>query len=444
MNNPWTTELWRLGALLAFTLLIGSFFHATTLFLAITLMGYLAWHLYHLRQLYKWLNKKGKFAPPEGRGVWRDIFDQLYRLQKRNRARKKKLARYLNRFQESTAAMPDATVVLDAHWQIEWINAAARELLGLKQQKDAGQHITNLIRHPAFKNYIDKGNFRQPLEITSPTNEAIHLSIRVVPYAQKQRLLIARDITRLIKLEQVRRDFVANISHELRTPLTVLNGYLETMADDHDPALAEWKPTLNLMHQQTGRMKSIVNDLLVLSRLETTPPAKSSAEIVVPGMLASIREDALGLSADKQHQIILEVDQNLWLKGISNEIHSAFSNLVFNAVRYTPAQGEITIRWYRDEQGAHFEVQDSGIGIPPHNIPRLTERFYRVDVGRSREVGGTGLGLAIVKHVLQRHQGELRIKSIVNKGSTFICDFPSSRIIVKDEKEPLRIEQASG
>ena len=434
MNNPWTTELWRLGALASFSLLFGSLFQAGTLFLVIALALYISWHLYYIYQLHKWLNNKSKLHPPEGKGVWRDIFDQLYRLQKRNRSRKKKLTRFLSRFQESTAAMPDATVVLDSEWQIQWINSAARELLGLKQQKDAGQYITNLIRHPTFQSYIHKGSFRQPLEIHSPTNEAVYLSIRIVPYGQKQRLLIARDITRLIQLEQMRRDFVANISHELRTPLTVINGYLETMVDENDDGLSDWQHSLNLMHQQTSRMKSIVNDLLMLSRLETNPPSNSKSEVLVPGMLASIREDAEALSGDKNHEITLEVDENLWLRGINNELHSAFSNLIFNAVRYTPEGGKITARWYQDDQGAHFEVQDSGIGIPPQNIPRLTERFYRVDVGRSRDVGGTGLGLAIVKHVLQRHQAELRIKSIVNKGSTFTCDFPASRIISKEKQ----------
>ncbi len=434
MNNAWTTELWRAGVLVALALLVGSLFDMALAALAVALAAYLGWHLYNLRRLYRWLTSRGKSNPPDSRGLWRAIFDHLYTLQKRNRDQKKKLARFLSRFNESTAAMPDATVVLDAHWQIEWINSAARELLGLKPHKDAGQHITNLIRHPDFKRYIDKGAFRQPLEITSPVNEALHLSIRIIPYGQKQHLLIARDVSQIVRLEQVRRDFVANISHELRTPLTVLNGYLETMVDADDPALDHWRHSLELMHQQTSRMKSIVSDLLTLSRLETTPPSGSGNVVPVPGMLASIREDALALGGDKGHEITLEADPELWLRGVDSELHSAFSNLVFNAVRYTPAGGSIAIRWYRDERGAHFEVKDTGIGIPPQNIPRLTERFYRVDVGRSREEGGTGLGLAIVKHVLQRHQAEFRIKSVVNKGSTFICDFPANRIVIKSEQ----------
>ncbi len=427
MNNPWTTELWRLVALIAFSLLVGSLVQATTLVLLIALSLYLFWHLYHLRQLHNWLSARGRFSPPTGHGIWREIFDQLYHLQRRNRNRKKKLARFLNRFQESTAAMPDATAVLDEQWQIQWINSAARELLGLRPKKDVGQHITNLLRQPAFKHYIEQEKFEQPLELHSPTDDSIHLSIHIIPYGKKQRLLVARDITRLTQLEQIRRDFVANISHELRTPLTVLNGYLETMQDDHDPALAQWQPSLNQMHQQTGRMKSIVDDLLMLSRLETSGPNHGGEEVFVPAMLATIREDAIALSGEKRQTITLDADPQLLLKGVDSELHSAFSNLVFNAVRYTPPGGQIDIHWYRDKHGAHFEVTDNGIGIAPQNIPRLTERFYRVDAGRSRDVGGTGLGLAIVKHVLQRHQAAFRVKSIVNKGSTFSCDFPPSR-----------------
>ncbi len=429
MNNPWTTELWRLAALITIALLSGSAVQASALFLAIALAIYLFWHLYQLRRLHDWLNTKGRFQPPTSRGVWGDIFDRLYRLQKSNRNRKKKLARFLNRFQESTAAMPDATVVLDEQWQIQWINSAARELLRLRPKRDVGQQITNLLRHPAFKRYIEQERFKQPLELHSPASDAVQLSIRIIPYGKKQRLLVARDITRLNQLEQMRRDFVANISHELRTPLTVLNGYLEAMQDDDDPALKPWRPSLDQMHQQTDRMKSIVNDLLMLSRLETSAPNGSSKTVFVAAMLATIREDALALSGDKNHTIRLDADPQLQLKGIDSELHSAFSNLVFNAVHYTPEGGQIDIRWYRDKRGGHFEVNDSGIGIPPQNIPRLTERFYRVDAGRSRDAGGTGLGLAIVKHVLQRHQATLRIKSAVNRGSTFICDFPPSRII---------------
>ncbi len=447
MKNPWTTELWRVIGIAAISLIIGGLFGQAVLLLLIAVIGYLSWHLYHVYQLYRWITHTGRFQPPEGSGVWREIFDQLYRLQKRNRARKKKLTKFLNRFQESTAAMPDGTVVLDKEWQIEWMNSAAHKMLRLNPQKDIGQHVVNLIRHPAFQAYIQQGNFRKALEMTQPGDENKHLSVRIVPYGQNQRLLVARDVTLIKQLEQIRRDFIANISHELRTPLTVLNGYLETMIDDtdHNSGLHEWKPSLKLMHQQTSRMSNIVNDLLMLSRLETTPPLSGGNEVSVPAMLTTIRDDAIALSGDRNHDIQLEIDHGIWLNGINNELHSSFSNLVFNAVRYTPNEGKIIVRWYKDDAGAHFEVQDSGIGIPPQHIPRLTERFYRVDIGRSRDVGGTGLGLAIVKHVLQRHNAELRIKSTVNKGSTFTCDFPTKRVILsplQNHKENKQILQS--
>ena len=411
---------------------MGLMFGEVRLWLLLTLSLYLVYHMYYLRRLLTWLDARGNTYPPVGRGIWVEIYDQLRRLQKRNAARKKKLAGYLSRFQESTAAMPDATVVLDEHWQIEWINAAAQSLLGLNPQQDIAQHIANLIRNPAFKDYLDREDFSQPLEIPSPKDDEQYLSIRIVRYGNDRRLFVARDITRIIRLEKMRRDFVGNISHELRTPLTVLNGYLETIVDDPDEALDEWRRSLKLMHQQARRMSNIVNDLLMLSRLEIDNAPTDTSEVSAPAMLATIREDAVALSGDQQHDIRLEADEDVWLIGASNELHSAFSNITFNAVRYTPANGRITIRWYlRDNGAARLEVEDTGIGIPPQHIARLTERFYRVDVGRSREVGGTGLGLAIVKHILQRHQATLRIESTVNKGSTFICEFAPERVVMR-------------
>ena len=432
MNKRWANEIWRLGAALAVATIAGLVVDQLLPLLLFTLVLYLLFHVYYLNRLLNWLEARGKTYPPVGRGIWVEIFDQLRRLQKRNQARKKKLTGYLNRFQESTAAMPDATVVLDEQWQIEWINAAAQELLGLNPQQDIAQHIANLIRNPVFKDYLDREDFSQPLEINSPKNEEQYVSIRIIRYSNDRRLFIARDITRIIRLEQMRRDFVGNVSHELRTPLTVLNGYLETIVDDPDDALDEWRHSLKLMHQQAKRMSNIVNDLLMLSRLETEDAPADSSEVSVPAMLATIREDAIALSGDNQHDIRLETDPDVWLVGAGNELHSALSNITFNAVRYTPAKGRITLRWYVCNTGtARLEVEDTGIGIPPQHISRLTERFYRVDVGRSREVGGTGLGLAIVKYVLQRHKGTLRIESTVNKGSTFICEFAADRVVMR-------------
>lgn len=431
MADFWSEEIWRGVGILAIALLIGALFDRIPLCLFLATAGYLIWHLRNIDRLARWLLSPGQFQPPRGRGVWSDIFDELYRQQKRNREKNRKLKSYLLRYQESTAAMPDATVVLDQLGQIEWLNAPAQELLGLDPHKDLGQYITNLVRNPAFKDYYDKGAYDQPLEMPAPVDSQRIITLRVVPYGRNQRLVIAREITRIRRLEQMRREFIANISHELRTPLTVLKGYLETINDTDAPELERLRPTLQQMQQQTERMTNIVEDLLTLSRLEQENTVNHSEPVPVPTLLAAIHDDAVTLSGNKHHVFELDIDERLWLDGVTKELHSAFSNLVINAVRYTPAGGHIRIRWFRDAEGAHLQVSDTGIGILPQHIPRLTERFYRVDVGRSRDIGGTGLGLAIVNHILIRHQAKLHIESQVDVGSTFSCDFPPERIIVK-------------
>ncbi len=438
--SPLSKEIWRLTGLLGLALVIGFIIGQLLACLLIALALYLGWHIHNINRLARWLSKPGKFHPPEGQGIWAEIFDRIYHLQQKNRERKKKLAKYITRFKESTAAMPDATVVLNRYDQIEWVNKAAQEILGLQPAKDIGQHLSNLIRHPSFILYLNRKDYETPLEIPAPVDEQQQLSVRIIPYGQNQRLLIARDITRIKRLEQMRRDFVSNISHELRTPLTVIHGYLESMQDETDGALTEWHDTIEMMMRQSARMQNIVNDLLMLSRLENEELKQASREEVpVPNLLHSIREEALALGADKEQTITLECANELGLYGVQNELYSAFSNLVFNAVRYTPKGGKITIRWFYDDAGAHLEVEDTGIGIPPQHLPRLTERFFRVDVGRSRDIGGTGLGLAIVKHVLERHQAKLRIKSQINRGSTFICDFPGESAIIYPQQSVIKV-----
>jgi two-component system phosphate regulon sensor histidine kinase PhoR len=318
--------------------------------------------------------------------------------------------------------------VLGLNGEIRWFNDAAKTILGFRA-RDIGQRIANLIRHPKFAAFLKEAGESGDIELPSPVDEHLSLLYQIVSYGKDQRLLLARDVTLLHRLEQVRTDFVANVSHEMRTPLTVIHGYLETLAEHAMQMPSDWQRPIKLMYEQSLRMQNLVNDLLVLSRLETSDEVSGSENVAVPEMLATIKKEALALSGEHRHRISLEADGNVWLRGNMQELHSAFSNIVFNAVQYTPDGGEIRVRWYADPAGAHFEVSDNGIGIPAHHIPRLTERFYRVDVGRSRKTGGTGLGLAIVKHVLQRHNGQLRIDSAVGKGSTFICDFPRESII---------------
>jgi two-component system phosphate regulon sensor histidine kinase PhoR len=391
-------------------------------------LAYFGWHLLQLQRLHGWLREGKKLHPPEGRGVWGEVFDEIYRLQLTNRKRKRKLARYLRRFQDATAAWPDGAVVLDEHGTIEWANPRARALLGLRIPQDVGRRVTYFVRHPRFSVFLSAGGGAEPLQLPSPVDPDVQLAVYILPYGKRQqRLLIARDVTRVRRLEQVRRDFVANVSHELRTPLTVLNGYLETLNEAIDEFPPSWADSLGAMQKQAARMGRIVEDLLLLARLEAEGEGPSAETVSVPEVLGAVVEEARRFSGDLGHDITLEAEP-LGLRGSAGELRSAFSNLVNNAVQYTPANGHIGIRWYADEDGAHLEVSDSGPGIEAHHIPRLTERFYRVDVGRSRDSGGTGLGLAIVKHVLQRHDAELRIDSAPGRGSTFRCDFPSERV----------------
>jgi len=442
MSQPWIQEIWRIVRLFILALLIGLLVEQVLALLLLASTGYLAWHLYNLYRLELWLRESKKFYPPEAAGIWGEVFYHFSRLQQRNRKRKRKLASMLKRFRRSTSAMPDGAVVLGAEQEIEWMNKAATQLLGLRSPQDKGQLITNLIRSPDFCRYLaevelgdyhkKKGGYNPAASITlhSPINNQLILKITVVPYAGNRHLMLARDVTHIYQLEQIRSDFIANVSHELKTPLTVVHGFIETLLDDityeQDEKLTEWQRPLELMSQQSTRMRSIVNDLLLLSRLESSEEQVICEPIHIAELLHTICDEAKLLGMDKNHTIKLDIDENLLLDAREEEIRSAFSNLIFNAVRYTPEEGNICVCWYANKTGIHLAVKDTGEGIAPEHVPRLTERFYRVDVARSRDQGGTGLGLAIVKHVLSRHQAQLYIESEVGKGSLFRCDFPKS------------------
>ena len=394
----------------------------------LAVLACLGWHLYYTLLLERWVRRGVRSDPPQGPGVWGDIFDGLYRARKRHIQRRQNLADQVARFRDSANAMPDATVVLAEHGEMQWWNTAADRLLGLRRPIDEGQRIDNLLRHPGFHAFIEAQNGRDSITVPSPIDDDVVLEIRIVPYGEHERLLLARDVTRLNRLERMRRDFVANVSHELRTPLTVIRGLAETLADDdaHGP---QTQRALSLIEQQTQRMRRLVDDLLLLSRLETEQRSGEATPVDVPALLHDLTEEARALAERSEQTLIVEVDQGLLLRGEESELHSAFSNLVFNAVKYTQSGGRIRIRWYADDRGAHFAVEDNGIGIAAQHIPRLTERFYRVDGSRTASTGGTGLGLAIVKHVLQRHAGHLAVQSRPGQGSVFRCDFPNERVI---------------
>ncbi len=427
MIDPWRGELQRVAGLILLGFILGMMLGSVMLGLLLVLSAYLAWHLYNMFRLVRWLRESKKFEPPEASGIWDDAFEQIFRLQQRNRKRKHNLRRMLKRFHKITVALPDATVELrPGSEEIEWWNNAASRYLGFQYPRDTGQRISNLIRYPQFLTYLHTGDWQREVEIPSPVNEDITLRVRIIPYSKNRRLLVARDVTRIQRLERTRQDFVANVSHELRSPLTVVTGYLETLVDNEECA-GQLGDQLRSMRSQTERMNRIVNDLMLLSRLESEDPQIDTGTVVVGPLIDTIADHARELSAANEHVITLEVDAGLCLSGHESELYSAFSNLVFNAIRYTPAGGHILISW--EEMGGElvFAVSDSGVGIAPHHIPRLTERFYRVDTGRSRATGGTGLGLAIVKHVLLRHEGRLEIDSEPGKGSKFACHFPLGR-----------------
>ncbi len=404
---------------------IGYTLAATSAALALLLVS----NLRHLAILREWLQQpKQKVLPLPG-GIWGEVYDGLLDLQKRNRRRKKKLAAILAEFQASTEALPDGAVVLGQSGEIVWFNPAAQALLALRLPQDLGLRIANLVRSPAFTAYFAAGDYSDEVEATSPFNEETRLSFRVIPYGNGQRLLIVRDVSDLRRLEIARRDFVANASHELRTPLTVLRGYIDVMQPESRGSgpLRAWHDPLIEMRNQATRMEALIGDLLKLAHLESDVIYARQDQLDVPRMLARLKEEAEQLSKG-QHRFEFDIEPNLRLFGRDAEVQSIFTNLVANAVQYTPANGIIRVRWWSDEHGAYFSVADTGIGIGEKDLQRVTERFYRVDVGRSRASGGTGLGLSIVKQALERHQGRLDIESEVGVGSTFTCFFPLHRV----------------
>lgn len=426
MNPSWRQEA-TVALFLVLMALVGYFIfrHLFAWLFAATFV-YLVWHVINLYRLDQWLRRGRQLSTPASRGVWGELFNHFYRLRRRDRERKRRIASLLREFRNSTAAMPDGIVLLDALWEIIWFNDSAERLLGLRPGQDLRRRIGNLIRHPDFVGYLRHGNFDEPVDIPAPAAPGVRVALHIVPYGSDQRLLIARDVTRLHRLEEMRRDFVANASHELRSPLTVVGGYLDAMRAD--PRLEhDWGVPLAEMEHQMQRMLAIIKDLLELSRLETEAREAPFAPVDVPSMLQRVQHEALALGYGPR-DVEVDIKDPTWILGSESELFSAFSNLVFNAMRYTPDSGKVTIRWSLDGEGVRLSVSDTGVGIAAEHIPRLTERFYRVDRSRSRDSGGTGLGLAIVKHVLQRHDAELEVESEPGKGSIFTCHFPLERV----------------
>ena len=421
-------ELVLAGGLVATGALLGWFGGVGMLGAAAGLVCYAGRHVRNVLRLAKSLDGDGEI--PEGIALWGDVFERLHRARRDATTTRRRLAQIVQRFEESSAALPDATVALGENGTIDWCNEAAQRLLGLRTPRDLGQRITNVVRDPSFGRYFMGGGDRAAgVEFPAPHDDGLTLLAQMVDFGQRRRLLVIRDITKLRRLEQVRRDFVANASHELRTPLTVVYGFLETLAEDAVRLPDHWRRPLDLMRQQTARMQRIIDDMLMLARLEGETSRTSSGDVNVPNMLQLIRSEALALSGARGHRLELDVDDGLWLRGSELELRSAFSNLVSNAVQHTPDGSLIRLCWQPTaDGGARFEVHDNGEGIAAEHLPRLSERFYRVDASRSRARGGTGLGLAIVKHALARHGAELTIRSAPGQGSCFGCLFAAELV----------------
>jgi two-component system, OmpR family, phosphate regulon sensor histidine kinase PhoR len=422
--SVWQKEIGVTLLLFLMALIIGWLTAHILLFMFLLTLGLLIWQLFQINRFEKWIHIGGRGKYPKTTGIWEEIYYHVYRIKKNEKRRKKKLSKMVDQFRKSTEALPDAAVVLGGNDEIEWTNKAAREVLGL-HHSDKGQRIPNLIRFPEFISYLKSGNYQETVIVPSPVDNRITLAVRIVTYGAGLRLLLAQDVTQLKKMERMRKDFVANVSHELRTPLTVLKGYLETLQDMDDGQSPLLSQSFQQMQDQTERMQHLVDDLLLLTRLETKQ--KKPQCVNIPDLLSQICNEVEGLkNASSRIELALETDAHI--DGDEQELRSAFTNLLVNALKYSPAEAMVKVRWYRSNNAIVLAVEDQGEGIAAKDIPRVTERFYRVEVKRSRKVNGTGLGLAIVKHVLMRHDGHLHIASELGKGSCISCYFPLARI----------------
>jgi two-component system phosphate regulon sensor histidine kinase PhoR len=422
-----------LSAICLFLWLISGVTVALLVF-SIGLLLYLASHILWLHKLHLWLKNPVLKETPEGSGAWEDVFTALLQYERNNLSKEAQLSAALERFNLTANAIPDGLVILSPSNEIEWCTPHAENQLGLNLATDKNLPIVNLLRDSHFIAYLYNAEYSEPFKLKSWRDPEVIFEIQIIPFANQQKLLICRDMTQLEKVDAMRRDFIANVSHELRTPLTVVGGFLETLSDMEGAVPDSLKTYFGMMEDQTSRMRRIIEDLLTLSTIESNTEAPDDNEIDMAELLKALQNDAVGLSQSlykTKHKIHLDVDTTLNLKGAQEELHSAFSNLVSNAIRYTPKGGEIFIAWHLVSGQPVFSVRDTGIGIEHQHIDRLTERFYRVDRGRSRETGGTGLGLSIVKHILIRHQARLEITSEVGVGSTFSVVFPKSRIAHK-------------
>jgi two-component system phosphate regulon sensor histidine kinase PhoR len=418
----------RLGMALLVAFLVGLATGHIAFAFAIVLALYAGIQLWNLVRFEHWLRRRRIENPPDVSGLWGEVVAIVSRIYRRKQFHRARVTALLREFRRLTTAMPEGAVLLGPEHEILWFNRRAAEWLGLRRKRDFGIRVENLVRHPDFVEYLRDGVPADGVVVQDAGDVNRWFSFHVVRTGMAERqLLMVRDVSREQQLQSMRRDFVANASHELRSPLTVITGYLDALADDQklDPT---WSAPILEMRRQAERMSTIIRDLLELSKLESGERPLDAEPVDIPGMLALLRKETLALE-HRPREVRLKLDSGSWLKGVESELHSIVSNLLSNAVKYTPPQGEIELRWWTDAEGGHICVSDTGVGIAPEHIPRLTERFYRVDSGRSRDLGGSGLGLAIVRHALQRHEASLTIDSVEGSGSTFTCHFALARVV---------------
>lgn len=433
MFEFWQREIIKFVVIALIAMLIAAIEGAVPalIFLCLILLLGNLFHLNSLSRLTRWLVRTDGALAPEVSGSWEQLSAALYRMVRGAKKSQDRLNLVLDRFQQAAAAMPDGFIILDQQGTIDWCNPTAARHFGLALEQDRGTDISYLVRQPDFAAYLSSQNYTEPLVMRGTRSQDMVLAIQLVPYGNEQKLIMSRDITQWDKAENARRDFVANVSHEMRTPITVLSGFLETLSDMKKIDSSLLRRSIDLMRSETARMQHLVEDLLTLSQLENGPPLVDSSTVNVVDLIHDLEQEAKRLSLGK-HQISGEIRIHTQLRGSLHELRSAFSNLVSNAVRYTPAGGKIVLTWANEGILPAFAVTDTGRGIAAEHIPRLTERFYRVDRSRSRESGGTGLGLAIVKHILNRHQAQLDITSELDKGSRFAAIFPAERAVAAE------------
>lgn len=427
-QHSWSGTLFRFGLFLFAAAIIGGVFGQVLLSLIIALAFTVVMNYFHLYKLAKWLWQSRNMNPPEASGIWGHIYEGIYYVHRRNRIKRKKLRKIVKRFREGSEALPDAVVIINKDLRIDWCNKNARIELSIGWPRDKGQRIDSLIRNPSFVAFLHSREYQTSLEVPAPTNPNKMFEYRLKEYGGSQLLLIARDVSHVAQLEETRKEFVANVSHELKTPLTVINGYLEVLEDTTFDAPKIVNKAFSEMASQTKRMQVLIDDLLVLSRIESSSERIIEKVVDMQNMFKLLENEANSLNQNKQHKIKFSIDENLQVFGVETELRSACSNLIFNAINYCPEGSEIKIKWKEKINGAYFAVIDNGDGIDNKHLRRLTERFYRIEQGRSRATGGSGLGLSIVKHVLHHHNSTLQIESTLGQGSKFSFTLPSELV----------------